>query len=430
MSIVACNAIFGVNDYQNGGTAGAGPDGTAGGAQAGGGGGAMIAATTTGAGGSGGAACDPALCPGLDTACRTRACAPECGFIDAPSATPCSDSTGMGTLCDGNGSCVECLENTDCATNLCLSGSCAPQSCLNSQLDNGEIAVDCGGPCPGCGAGTDCNDDSDCASNLCEKGNDRCAPCQVDGDNDFECSGNEYCSNGVCLSDKADGDLCVDDEECDSGDCAEDDGTCCDRRCNTNCEACLISKSGLANGTCGFVTAAGSDPDGECADQGSASCGATGMGCTGTAPQCVVYAAGAVCSPSAICFGGTSSPSASCDGQGTCTLDVPTSCVPYACNNPGTACRTSCVNAGDCHAAYYCVGISCMARLNLGANCSTDNQCLSNACVDGRCCDGNCFGNCRACDLAGSVGTCSLVVAGQDPDNECIGTCNGNGGCQ
>jgi hypothetical protein len=56
-----------------------------------------------------------------------------------------------------------------------------------------------------------------------------------------------------------------------------------------------------------------------------------------------------------------------------------------------------------------------------GESCSAPDQCASGSCVDGVCCDNECAGVCSACDLASSVGTCSYVPTGQDPDAECGG---------
>jgi hypothetical protein len=76
----------------------------------------------------------------------------------------------------------------------------------------------------------------------------------------------------------------------------------------------------------------------------------------------------------------------------------------------------------------------------IGAPCSNDSQCLSNHCVHGVCCDSACLAICRACDVAGSVGTCSPVPAGADPHSHCSaesplscgrdGTCDGHGACR
>ena len=75
-----------------------------------------------------------------------------------------------------------------------------------------------------------------------------------------------------------------------------------------------------------------------------------------------------------------------------------------------------------------------------GSGCSMASQCASGRCVDGTCCNTDCSGACQACDVAGSVGTCTPAPAGQDPDNECAeqpastcgrdGTCDGSGACR
>jgi len=70
--------------------------------------------------------------------------------------------------------------------------------------------------------------------------------------------------------------------------------------------------------------------------------------------------------------------------------------------------------------------------LPLGATCGNNAQCRSLACVDGVCCDNACNGVCRACNLAGHVGTCYNRPAGTDPDGDCKAfglSCGGNGAC-
>jgi hypothetical protein len=65
-----------------------------------------------------------------------------------------------------------------------------------------------------------------------------------------------------------------------------------------------------------------------------------------------------------------------------------------------------------------------------GVACTLGSECLSGHCTDGACCDSACLGSCQACDLPGSVGSCTLIASGTDPDDECAGgDCNGNGGC-
>ncbi len=56
---------------------------------------------------------------------------------------------------------------------------------------------------------------------------------------------------------------------------------------------------------------------------------------------------------------------------------------------------------------------------------------MSGNCIDGVCCNTTCGGLCQACNVAGSVGTCTNVPNGQDPAFECAGgqVCNGAGAC-
>lgn len=84
-------------------------------------------------------------------------------------------------------------------------------------------------------------------------------------------------------------------------------------------------------------------------------------------------------------------------------------------------------------------GASCVGQ---GCECTPATAvavCGSLPCVDGVCCDSACGGACQSCNLPGSKGNCTLIPAGEDPDDECVaqpastcassGTCDGAGRC-
>lgn len=83
-----------------------------------------------------------------------------------------------------------------------------------------------------------------------------------------------------------------------------------------------------------------------------------------------------------------------------------------------------------------------LATKGLGELCANAGECGSGFCSDGVCCDTACGDACRACNLVGAVGTCSLATKGStplpghggcgpDPVSSCMrdGTCNSDGSC-
>jgi hypothetical protein len=147
--------------------------------------------------------------------------------------------------------------------------------------------------------------------------------------------------------------------------------------------------------------------------------------------------------------------------SGACTslrgIAVP-SCSPYLCGESG-ACPTLCGTHADCLDTHYCLEPRCVERepnggsctesrqcasgtcserecmgtLEIGARCSNAVDCESSNCVDGFCCDQRCDGQCEACDLRNSRGTCSPVTgaphgdraACKGADSVCVGECDG-----
>lgn len=65
-----------------------------------------------------------------------------------------------------------------------------------------------------------------------------------------------------------------------------------------------------------------------------------------------------------------------------------------------------------------------------GVSCNSFADCGSGFCVDGVCCNSTCNSLCQACNVSGSVGTCTNFTANTDPYNECPTECNGAGACE
>ena len=120
-------------------------------------------------------------------------------------------------------------------------------SCTNGEPDPAETDVDCGGPCPPCDDGRRCIAASDCVSQLCRDGT--CAPCMTAAD----CADapGTFCDGGRCIPQREVGEACSDRAACTSGACS--DGLCCSRACDGTCESCLAAETGMADGTCAFV---------------------------------------------------------------------------------------------------------------------------------------------------------------------------------
>ncbi len=119
-----------------------------------------------------------------------------------------------------------------------------------------------------------------------------------------------------------------------------------------------------------------------------------------------------------------------------CETACATACL--ACNGVGTAgyCRwiaSGAPDPGSCDGAHSCNGVGgCIGAL--GQPCTSPAQCASPYCVDGVCCDSGCGGVCQACDVAGHLGACSPIPAGEPDDfpaASCAGAnaCSGSGTC-
>jgi hypothetical protein len=91
-------------------------------------------------------------------------------FGPKPAGAQCQMQGGPWGLCDGAGSCVACVKNTDCPDwgDYCFAGNCA--RCDDGKQNGDETGVDCGnGVCGAC-LGTPCTAGATCKSGYCQDG--------------------------------------------------------------------------------------------------------------------------------------------------------------------------------------------------------------------------------------------------------------------
>jgi hypothetical protein len=131
---------------------------------------------------------------------------------------------------------------------------------------------------------------------------------------------------------------------------------------------------------------------------------------------------------------GTACMNGTCDDKGNCfqcNKDMDCKGLTAKCDVPNHSCsacddgmkngkETGLDCGGDCKA---CVGDPCKMPMD----------CVGGNCADKICCDVACGNACEACNLAGSVGKCTKVPAGQTDPMTCDAppdACNGMGACK
>ena len=379
------------------------------------------------------AACDPYVCGSNTclTSCQKDAECIDTHFCDTPNKT-CQPKKALAKPCSGN--------------SHCISGFCTDGVCCNT---------DCGTACESCnlpgltGSCTnhpqDTDPENDCAvCNICDgsgqcvvvpENTDPLSECAIEPAstcaNDGVCSGAGACrkwaSGTICTSPTCDSATSQLTDYCDGvGSCVDGDsvscapyqckGTACGDTCTTDdgcvsthwCSAPICQPKKLNGIPCGGNNEC---KTGFCVD---GVCCATA--CTSACAQCNLPGTVGDCAA---------------HGAGT---DPESGCSDYYCNGLGF-CHSTCSADPDCKPLHWCSGNTCVDQKELGETCTTNTQCLSDHCVDGYCCNTACDSECNACDLANSVGSCSKVPVGQDPDEECNGggpcggTCDGSGQC-
>jgi hypothetical protein len=245
------------------------------------------------------------------------------------------------------------------------------------------------------------------------------------------CSGGLCCAGAACAPKRAAGSACKDPGDCESGFCT--DGVCCNVGCSGACVSC--SQPGRT-GECAPVAAGARDPHDQCRQDGPETCGQSGF-CNGQG-GCAKYATGTTCKLAGCIGTDRFVPASQCDGDGTCVVGLPITCMPSVCADG--SCLGSCASDLDCAAPAVCRDGSCGPR-GEGQDCTMASQCQSGKCVDGVCCNSDCAGSCQTCALPNARGKCSPAVMGApDPRGICQdqgetscgsnGKCDGKGMCQ
>jgi hypothetical protein len=456
----------------------------------------------TGFDGNGGA-CGAYTCNGASGTCESS-CAQDSDCVASDycnAAGQCMTQIGLGMPCNRTvGGDCKAANCRDCASGYCVSNGTSSVCCngpCNSQCAqcSGVYATQPAGTCapasegfpgaPQCTVNT-CNG----SSQLCPTAN-ACAT-------DLDCQGGYYCNAaGNCVTQKAQGALCNTAQGADckqSGGCRVCgtmggcvNGFCCDASCNgggcQRCDGATQGWSGATNGTC--KTAAAGTSTSACGnylctgaptcpincsdDTGCATsyyCGNDGL-CHAQRANGVACAAGdckaAGCRE---CQNGNCAQNYCCDqpcsggacqacnggdllwpgaANGTCKMAPSSwpgspSCGAYYCSGASATCPMSCTGDGQCQSNYYCSGGRCVAQLANGTACVATDQCLSGLCVDGVCCDKACAGQCDACNVPTSQGTCTNVggngfpacngylCSGSSPN--CPASCTSDAQCQ
>ncbi len=303
-----------------------------------------------------GTQCDP----------TTLTCGPvpgDAGLGNCTKDSDCSASTGKPKCETDSGTCVACLQDSDCPSG----DRCEPSqhACVQGNCQANADCKDAAKPfCNADGNCVACLVDADCPSTggvrrTCDRIQNVCTdnPCQADADCAVDPSGHRCdLTNGTCVQCLSDLDCNLTTPRCDdAGQCVAclddfdcDTGQVCDTSTNT-CQA-----SGCAT-------------DQDCAPQV----------CDASSGKCVACVHDSDC-----VFGGTCQKNA-CAAPPSCGADsdcpTPDFCQGGAC----IACRTS----ADCRAGLACSGGTCVE----GPACQSPTECLAGrTCVSGACADAAC----------------------------------------
>ncbi|MFT7620975.1 MAG: hypothetical protein ACI9WU_000136 [Myxococcota bacterium] len=458
--------------------------------------------------------CDSNFC--ADGVCCTTACGADCfsclaaetGGADGTCAVVISgvdpgDACGDCATCNGAGACadhtIDTDPDTDCGVcNACDGlGACVVVADGSDPLDActpaGAASCANDGECDGAGAcrnyaaGTECvqatcaagveqvADTCDGSGSCVDNATQNCTPylcgiseCKESCLDHADCESTSYCETGICVADLAPAAACTVAAQCANDACV--DGFCCDAACGALCKGCSSSRTGLADGTCGNITAVtdpddecpncsscnggvcgnhlvntdpldecplcqvcdgsdtcvnvtlGADPLNECAPTAQSTCGLDGF-CDGAA-ACDLWAATTEC-VSESCAGGVFEAVDTCDGSGVCVDSGAANCAPYICG--ATQCLASCAGNGDadCSPGNYCNANFCQAQEAAGEACGGPSHCQSGICEGGTCklADGATCAQPSHCQSGVCATTCQVPACGDGVVNG-VETCD------
>ncbi|HUT99812.1 MAG TPA: trypsin-like peptidase domain-containing protein [Myxococcota bacterium] len=346
-----------------------------------------------------------------DGVCCDDACAGQCQACDvAGHIGQCSPVTGVprGTrpACTTDGSlCGGACDGT--LTTACAYPGAGSQ-CRAPACSNGTATLAAG--CDGTGS-CPAEQNVSCAPYSCE--GDHCSgSCTSDND----CPSGYYCAGGLCEQKLPNGTACAGGNQCLTARCI--DGVCCNTGCVGQCQACDLAGH---LGSCTPVIGAPHGARQACAADGSACAGA----CDGINGASCAYPGNYTVCRAASCSAGVAVVEARCMGVGACPQEQTVNCAPYDCS--GVQCAGGCVADFECGEGYFCSAGMCLQTFAEGHACGGDEQCDSGFCTDGVCCLSACDGQCEACDIAGSLGSCG-PVSGSPRGGRAV--CLGVGSCK
>jgi len=318
---------------------------------------------------------------------------------------------------------LTCKTAKDCAMGQCVDGICCPGPCTET--------------CRKCVPVSGANGTFGKCSGYVAAG-------QQDLDASKPCSGASLCDgNGACK--KGNGQACTAAADCGSGFCV--DGVCCAGGCSAPCFACNLK--GKA-GSCSHLPINAADANAKPPCAGKSACDGVGVCRSALGQPCTNNAscASGICMDGRCCDKACLTTCHSCNvvgKEGTCSpltdasdTGCEAACVKCSAGKctPLALGATVTVGAKTCTGSQACDGSGSCKKVK-GKTCAKGLDCVSDQCWDNRCCDVSCEKICRSCNLSKKEGTCSFILQGDDPDNDCIGkhplcggACDGKGACE